>query len=126
MRKLLSSVEENFTLKMLIFCVRTENFYVVVLVDKEYIVSPVRGLNLMIYVYTSELGTPHTVCDHLKLRSGYIYGPVNELRQAIFTALSLLVFTRSKLEPQFVCSVTGSVIKFDKTFTFGGNQSNQV
>ena len=65
MRKLLSSVEENFTLKMLIFCVRT-NCYVVVLVDKEYIVSPVRGLNLIIYVYTSELGTPHTVCDHLK------------------------------------------------------------
>ena len=46
---------------MLIFCVRTENCYVVVLVDKEYIVSPVRGLNLIIYVYTSELGTPHTV-----------------------------------------------------------------
>ena len=69
MRKLPSSVEENFTLKMLIFCVRTENCYVVVLVDKEYIVSPVRGLNLIIYVYTSELGTPHTdtVCDHLKL-----------------------------------------------------------
>ena len=36
-------------------------------VDKEYIVSPVRGLNLIIYVYTSELGNPHTVCDHLKL-----------------------------------------------------------
>ena len=52
---------------MLIFCVRTENCYVVVLVDKEYIISPVRGLNLIIYVYTSELGTPHTVCDHLKL-----------------------------------------------------------
>ena len=52
---------------MLIFCVRTENCYVVVLVDKEYIVSPVRGLNLIIYVYTSELGTPHTVFDHLKL-----------------------------------------------------------
>ena len=67
MRKLPSSVEENFTLKMLIFCVRTENCYVVVLVDKEYIVSPVRGLNLIIYVYTSELGTRHTVCDHLKL-----------------------------------------------------------
>ena len=67
MRKLLSSVEENFTVKMLIFCVRTENCYVVVLVDKKYIVSPVRGLNLIIYVYTSELGTPHTVCDHLKL-----------------------------------------------------------
>ena len=66
-RKLLSSVEENFTLKMLIFCVRTENCYVVVLVGKEYIVSPVRGLNLIIYVYTSELGTPHTVFDHLKL-----------------------------------------------------------
>ena len=66
MRKLLSSVEENFTLKMLIFCVRTENCYVVVLVDREYIVSPVRGLNLIIYLYTSELGTPHKVCDHLK------------------------------------------------------------
>ena len=56
---------------MLIFCVRTENCYVVVLVGKEYIVSPVRGLNLIIYVYTmvytSELGTPHTVFDHLKL-----------------------------------------------------------
>ena len=38
-------------------------------------------------------------------RSGYIYGPVNELRQAIFTALSLLVFSRSKLEPQFVCKL---------------------
>ena len=67
MRKLPRSVEENFTLKMLIFCVRTENCYVVVLVGKEYIVSPVRCLNLKIYVYTSELGTPHTVFDHLKL-----------------------------------------------------------
>ena len=67
MRKLPSSVEENFTSKMLIFCVRTENCYVVVLVDKKYIVSPVRGLNLVIYVYTSELGTLHTVCDHFKL-----------------------------------------------------------
>ena len=37
-QKLLSSVEENFTLKMLIFCVRTENFYIMVLVDKEYTV----------------------------------------------------------------------------------------
>ena len=45
---------------------RTENCYVVVLVDKEYIVTPVRGLNLKIYVYT-ELGTTHTVFDHLKL-----------------------------------------------------------
>ena len=67
MRKLPSSVEENFTLKMLIFCVKTENCYVVVLVGKEYIVSPVRGLNLIVYVYTSELGTPHTAFDHLKL-----------------------------------------------------------
>ena len=54
MRKLPSSVEENFALKMLIFCVRTENCYVVVLVDKEHIVSPVRGLNLIIYVYMHE------------------------------------------------------------------------
>ena len=77
MRKLLSSVEENFTLKMLIFCVRTENCYVVVLdVDKEYIVSPVRGLNLIIYVYTSELGTLHTVCDHLKLTVLTKYFPI--------------------------------------------------
>ena len=45
---------------------RTESCYVVVLVDKEYIVSPVGGLNLIIYVYTSELGTPHIVCDDLK------------------------------------------------------------
>ena len=52
---------------MLIFCVRTENCYVVVLVGKEYIVSPVIGLNLIIYIYTSELGTPHTVFQQLKL-----------------------------------------------------------
>ena len=56
MRKLPSSVGENFTLKMLIFCVRTENCYVVVLVDKEHIVSPVRGLNLIIGASLSE---PH-------------------------------------------------------------------
>jgi hypothetical protein len=30
-----------------------------------------------------------------KIRSGYIYGPVNRLRQAIFTALSFLVHTHS-------------------------------
>ena len=52
---------------MLIFCVRTENCNVVVLVDKKYIISPVRDLNLKIYVYTSEFGTPHTVFGHLKL-----------------------------------------------------------
>ena len=44
---------------------RTENCCVMVLVGKEYIVSPVRGLNLKIY--TSEFGTPHTVLAHLKL-----------------------------------------------------------
>jgi hypothetical protein len=35
------------------------------------------------------------------IRSGYIYGPVNRLRQAIFTALSFLVSTR----PVFIVKV---------------------
>ena len=38
-----------------LFCVRTENCYVVVLVDKEYIVSPVREQKFCVVVLKYEL-----------------------------------------------------------------------